>query len=104
MDDILGLGGVGIGNVGPTLGLLIKVRKNGGRNIGLDVYKVYSGFTADDAIAGMNGCEHVYYDASGNQDVTIVITPSEFGFVGVRTFFFRNFSLSMAGLWDYAKL
>jgi hypothetical protein len=68
------------------------------------VYKVYNGFTIDDAIAGTNHCEYLYYDASGNQDVSIVITPNDFGFTGVQGLFFRNFKLSLAGLWDYAEL
>jgi hypothetical protein len=104
MDELLGLGGVGAGNAGPTVGFLIKVRKSGGNNVGLDVYKVYNGFTIDDAIAGTNDCEHLYYNASGKQDVSIVITPSDFGFTGVQALFLRNFKLSMARLWRKAKL
>jgi hypothetical protein len=88
----------------PTVGFLIKVKQSGGRNVGLDVYKVYSGRTIADAMAGTNGCEHFYYDASGNQDVTVVASQDDFGFSGLQTWLHGDFKLSLAGLWAYARL
>lgn len=101
INDLLSKGGVGVGNKGPGVGFLIKMRKIGEDAPGLDVYKVYSGFSVDDAIAGVNCCEHFYYSASGNHDVVIEISPKDLGFDGIWALLCPNFKLSLADLWLY---
>ena len=100
MNNILMIGGIGAGNMGPRVGFLIKTRKTGGTKVGFEVYKIYNGFMVDDAIAGMNGCESFYYDASGTKDMMIELMPEDFSFEGVWAKLCPNFKLSLAKLWS----
>jgi hypothetical protein len=83
MNDLLTLGGVGPGNMGPRVGFLIKVRRFGGNNVGIDVYKVYKGRTIADALAQTHGCTHIYYDHAAKNDMKLVIPAADFGFTGL---------------------
>jgi hypothetical protein len=104
MDDLLTLGGVGPGNTGPRVGVLIKVRRVGGNSVGIDVYKVYEGRTVADALAQTHGCTHIYYDHAAGNDVKLVIPAADFGLVGILQSFFPSFKISLQELWEYAKL
>lgn len=104
MNDLLTLGGVGPGNQGPRVGFLIKVRRVGGDNVGIDVYKVYNGRTVADALAQTHGCTHTYYDHAAGNDVKLVIPAADFGFTGLLQSFFPTFKLSLQELWEYAEL
>ena len=107
MNDLLTLGGFGPGNMGPPrVGVLIKVRRERGNAVGIDVYKVLSGRTVADAIAGNYGCSHEYYDHENDPDTDtkVVITAAEFGYSGFFSRFFSNFEMSLQDVWKYAKL
>ena len=107
MNDLLTLGGFGAGNLGPPrVGVLVKVRRENDSDVGVDVYKVFSGCTIADAIAGNNGCTHHYYNHQShpNTDIKVVITAGEFGYSGFLSRFYSNFEMSLYELWDYASL
>jgi hypothetical protein len=103
MNDLLTLGGVGPGNMGPRVGFLVRVRRVGGNDVGINVYKVYNGRTVADAFAQTHGCTHMYYDHAAGNDVKIVIPAADFGFTGLQSFF-PSFKLSLQELWEYANL
>ena len=107
MNDLLTLGGFGAGNMGPPrVGVLVKVRRENDSDVGIDVYKVFSGCTVADAIAGNNGCTHHYYDHQNhpNNDIKVAVTAGEFGYSGFLARFYSNFEMSLRELWDYASL
>ena len=104
MNEILTLGGMGTGNAGPRVGFLVKVRRVGGNDVGIDVYKVYNGRTVVDAIAQTHSCTHTYYDHATGDSATIEIPAADFGFTGFWGSLLPNFRLSLQELWEYAEL
>ena len=73
--NLIMVGGIGIGNQGPRVGFLIKVRLVSGNAVGLDIYKVPRGRTVADAINQINGATHMVYTHGQVADVTIEISP-----------------------------
>lgn len=98
MNDLMQRGGVGIGNDGPRLGFLIKVRFASNAPTGMDIYNVPNGCTVDDVINRTNGAAHWVY-THGQSDVVLQISPKECGFDGPWARIYPNIKLSMNALW-----
>ncbi|KAL3902566.1 MAG: hypothetical protein SGILL_010782, partial [Bacillariaceae sp.] len=81
--NLMMVGGIGMGNVGPRVGFLVKLREVAGNNVGIDIYKVPSRRTVADAINQANGATHVVYTHGQVADVSIEISPEEMGIEGI---------------------